>query len=517
MSASTERKMRQAAREAGTDKKMLARQEEEKKQAQSKRRWTLGTIGVLLLIAAILLLNSGILYKTTALTVDGKEYSASQVSYYYAEQYQNFVNQYGDYISYLGIDTSAGIKGLRDQPCSFEEGSWRDYFLKAAETQIKELKALGDYAQQNGIALDETELANVETAFDGLDDYVKAMGYSSADNFFAANYGEGVDQKMVSRAYQETALATKALTQLSDSFEYTPEQLREKYESYNGEYDLFDYAYYFVAAETVDIQQSDGTTSGEPTEETLAAARADAEAVMAAYKNSPASQDSVVDLDAALSQVIPEAYSSVQLDIPGSSLGDYKDWMTDAGRKTGDITVVDSSAGTGSYVVIFMDRAENDYNLAQVRHILIKAVAEEDGSYTDEAKAAARVRAEEILAEYEAGDKTEESFAALAEQYSEDAGSNTNGGLYDNVARGQMVQEFNDFCFDAHKKGDTAIVYGESGSYAGYHVMYYVGEGENYRDYTARTDLKNEDLQNWMEENADSHEAVRGFGIRFVG
>ena len=80
-----------------------------------------------------------------------------------------------------------------------------------------------------------------------------------------------------------------------------------------------------------------------------------------------------------------------------------------------------------------------------------------------------------------------------------------------------MVQEFNDFCFDAHKKGDTAIVYGESGSYAGYHVMYYVGEGENYRDYTARTDLKNEDLQNWMEENADSHEAVRGFGIRFVG
>ena len=62
MSASTERKNRIAAREAGTDKKTLAALEEEKKRAQSKRRWTWGTIGVVVLIAAILLLNSGILY-----------------------------------------------------------------------------------------------------------------------------------------------------------------------------------------------------------------------------------------------------------------------------------------------------------------------------------------------------------------------------------------------------------------------------------------------------------------------
>ena len=38
MSASTERKNRQAAREAGTDKKTIARQEAEKKAAKSKRR-----------------------------------------------------------------------------------------------------------------------------------------------------------------------------------------------------------------------------------------------------------------------------------------------------------------------------------------------------------------------------------------------------------------------------------------------------------------------------------------------
>ena len=39
MSASTEKKNRQAAREAGTDKKTLAAQEEAKKQALSRKRW----------------------------------------------------------------------------------------------------------------------------------------------------------------------------------------------------------------------------------------------------------------------------------------------------------------------------------------------------------------------------------------------------------------------------------------------------------------------------------------------
>ena len=160
---------------------------------------------------------------------------------------------------------------------------------------------------------------------------------------------------------------------------------------------------------------------------------------------------------------------------------------------------------------------DNHYPTASVRHILIKAEADEEGNYTDEAKEAAKARAEEILAEFEAGDRTEESFAALAEQYSEDEGSNTNGGLYENIYKGQMVQEFNDFCFGGHKSGDTAIVYGESGSYAGYHVVYYVGDGGLYSDYIAKTDLQSEAMSDWTNELNEACAVTEGFGFRFVG
>ena len=130
MSASTERKNRIAAREAGTDKKTIAAQEEAKKQAASKRKWTWGTIGVIVLIAAILLLNSGLMYtSTTALTADGTKYSPAEVNYYYGNEYLTMVNTYGQYLSYFGLDSSMGLAGLDDQECSMTDGgTWRDYF-----------------------------------------------------------------------------------------------------------------------------------------------------------------------------------------------------------------------------------------------------------------------------------------------------------------------------------------------------------------------------------------------------
>ena len=127
------------------------------------------------------------------------------------------------------------------------------------------------------------------------------------------------------------------------------------------------------------------------------------------------------------------------------------------------------------------------------------------------------IEAEDLLAQYESGDKTEESFAVLAEEYSEDEGSNTNGGLYDAVAKGQMVEEFDAFCFAGHKKGDTAIVYGESSSYAGYHVMYYVGEGELYSDLIAENSLVSQAMNDWVSALVEGYEPSTGFWLRLVG
>ena len=515
MSASSEKKLRQAAREAGTDKKALRAEAEAKAKAQSKRRWTLGTVAIVLLIAAILLLNSGLVYKLTAYTVNGEAYSAARMNYRFGMQYNNFLTQYGSYASMFGLDTSAGVKGLDEQDCTMIDGTWRDYFLSAAETDALQTKLLCDYAAENGIALTEEELADVEAGFEGVDEAAKAQGYANADRLLSAMYGEGVNLKLALEEARVSALANKAVNTLFESFQYTDSELKEKYDSYEGSQDLYDYIYYYVAADTVETNGEDGATKNEVTPETLAAAKQKAEDIAAGYKASEG-EDFEARMNEAVAAVVEDASAYTQTGVKGANLGDYKQWLTDASRKAGDITVVESSSGTGYYVVVFVSHSDNNYNLAQVRHILIKAAADANGEYTEEAKNTAKAMAESILDEFNAGDKSEESFAALAEKYSEDAGSNTNGGLYDSIYKGQTVPEFDSFCFAPHKHGDVAIVYNESASYTGYHIIYYVGEGQNYRDYIAENDLRNAAVSDWLTAQTDAAVTSEGFGMKFV-
>ena len=167
MSASTERKNRAAAREAGTDKKMLAQQEAAKKAATSKRRWTIGTILVALLVAVIILLNSGLLYThTNAATVGERRYSPAELNYYYINQYSNFLSTYGSYASLFGLDTTQGVASLGQQACPMlEEGqTWRDYFLQGALSSMQQITAMKNYAKSSGITLDESELKVKKTS-----------------------------------------------------------------------------------------------------------------------------------------------------------------------------------------------------------------------------------------------------------------------------------------------------------------------------------------------------------------
>lgn len=515
MSASTEKKLRQAAREAGTDKKTLAAQEAAKKKAQSKRRWTIGTILVVLLIAAILFLNSGFLYKnTTAVTVGDESYSPAEVNYQYASQYYYLINQWGSYASLFGLDTSTGLSGLASQDCTLSEdgGTWKDYLLDLALGQLEQNQALLDYANANGIVLDDDDIAEVEADLDTLNLYYAAQGYSSVDNFLAANYGNGVNTEIARKIGQDAALVNKAVTTYSDALEYTADELSEYYASYNGEKDYFDLAYYYISAEKV--ADADGNEAA--TDETIAAAKAKAEEILSAY-NELEDEDIEARLNAAIATVDADKTCVHSTPSTGSSLGAYKEWAMDSARQTGDATVSETTSGDGFYVVAFIAHNDNNYKLAQVRHILIKAEADENGEYTDEAKAEAKTKAEALLAEWKAGDATEESFATLAEANSEDSGSNTNGGLYDSVRKDQMVDEFDEFCFAGHKHGDTAIVYGESSSYAGYHIMYYIGEGQLCKDAIAEDDLRSSDLQNWADELTANYEAVPTFWIKLVG
>ena len=519
MSASKEKKNRQVARDAGTDKKTLAAVEEAKKQKKSKIKWTVSTIAVILVIALVVYLNTGVLYtKTTAVSIDGEDYTPAEMNYYYSNQFYGFANQYGQYASIFGLDTRTGLAGLDSQLCPMlgeDGGSWKDYFLQAAEQEMIQTSAILKYAEEKGISLSDEEIAMVDDSFIGMDDAVKAQGFTKLDKFFAANYGNGVDKKLVRESSLDSMLVRKTIEQVSSEFDFSDKELEDYYKSLNGMQDIFDYAYFFVAPENVESTNEAGETVNNPTDETRAEAKATAEAIEKAYKDAKG-PDALQNFNDAIASQAEDASATHNSRGTAANFGVYKDWLMGS-HKSGDMGIVENTDGNGQYVVLFLDRSDNHYPMAQVRHILVQAESAEDGSYSDEAKAAAKAKAEDILNEWKSGDKTEDSFAELANKYSADPGSNTRGGLYDNVAKGQMVEEFDRFCFEGHKAGDTGIVYGESGGVPGYHVMFYVGEGDLYSNYIAENALSSQGLDEWITSLTEGIEATHGFGLRMVG
>ena len=147
-----------------------------------------------------------------------------------------------------------------------------------------------------------------------------------------------------------------------------------------------------------------------------------------------------------------------------------------------------------------------DGTYVNVRHILVMpegGTTGDDGTttYSDEEWAACEKKAQAILDEWLAGDATEDSFAALAEEKSEDPGSNTNGGLYENVAKGQMVEPFEDWCFDESR---AAGDYGLVKTTYGYHVMYFVSSTPIWETY-AKSGWVSEKTNEFIKKLADDH------------
>lgn len=498
MSASTEKKNRAAELAAGPTRKQLAAQKEAETKAKSKRNRSIVSVVVAVIIVVVLLFNTGLLYNSsTAVTIGNQSYSPAVVEYYLASQYYAFVNQYGSYASIFGLNTSNGIAGLEAQPCSMlgDDGTWKDYFMQAGISQMAQAKAMLDYAKENNITLDDADNANIEANMDALRQAAESSDMS-VKNFIKAYYGGSLSEKLVRECVANDALADKAYEALVDSYQFSDTELEEYYSSLNGASDSFTYAFYNVSAEKVESTDADGNTSSAVTDETMKAAKATADAIVKAYKSAADNKEDAPKSEAlklkaeaeALNAVtnkfnaavasVVEGASSTANQSNGSSLNSaYADWMM-GNVKPGDVTVVESADGSGYIVALFVSRNDNHYHTAMVRHILVNAEADADGNYSDEALEKAYSAAAQYLKEWQSGEKTEESFATMANLKSEDAGSNQNGGLYDSVTMGSTVAAFDKFCFGGHKAGDTAIVYGTNGQYVGYHVMYYVGENE---------------------------------------
>ena len=497
------------------------RRQEERANRRSMALYALLGVVVVVAAAAMIVWNTGILQRNlTAVEVGGSKYTVADVELYFNSTYSSIVKQYIDQYYMTPFDTSSSTK---NQVYDQETGeSWYDYLMDQSLTNLKNDTVLAAKAASEGYTLSEEAQQNPDEYIKQLNTAWLTGSYPSRDTYIRANYGsfmtydrlvELVNMQYLASDYLQTQIA--AVTHEDGDY--------ETYYTENADaLDTYTYSQ-FVFQAYVPTTDEDGNAI-EMTDEEKSAALEQAKTEQKAL-----AEELKAKLEAGEDpQALAEAYaeqlysSSLSRSTVGSSLSSiYSEWLMDSARQSGDITLTEYDSGTAYnyYVFLFEGRQRDNTPTATVRHILVAAEQDEDASEpTQEQYDAAYAKAEELLNEWKAGEATEDSFAALAQENSADAGSAADGGLISNISTASSyVETFTSWALDpSRQSGDTGLVQNTGSSTKGWHIMYYVSSGDPIWKQTAANGLLNEDYETFIAEAAQDITLTQGFGMNFV-
>lgn len=516
MSASREKKQRQ---NAGPDQKAVKLQQEQAARRRTTIIYSVIAAVIAVLVAALLIWRSGFFQaRTTAATVGGDTLTAAELSYYYygARQYTAQMASYG-----MGtFDTS---KADDEQFYNESENqTYRDYFMDEALTNAQQQKALAEESLKAGHTEAEVK-ENVDIYVDNLKSQAASSGYSYSA-YLRAMYGPYMNSSVLENLYTRYQLASLAANdkyeELYDGF--TQDELDAYYKDNADSLDTIEYSHLYFPVATVSEKDADGN---DLSEEEISKLKEEAQAD--AKKKAEDAQESIDNGSTFQSQIdkyeLTTAGDHVSVVGTSSVNSSYRDQLLALDKDK--VELIESE--NGYYVVSFHDRYLSDESTRDVRHILARAESTTDDDNklvapTDEAWAAAKAKMDEIQAAWDASGKTEDDFANLANEKSDD-GDGTTGGLYERNTEGYFVAEFNDWVFDSSRKpGDVGMVQhsaeeGATSGYYGYHLIYYVGENEPVWMGTARNALASEAQQTWMDEVSANYPTALTAGADYLG
>ncbi len=518
MSASNKKKLRNEQ----NAQKLTERQQQEQKEAKKLKLYTtifVVALAVLLIAAVTLgvsrgLTKSGVLERNTvAATVGEHELSSVELSYFYIDSVLNYYSQVGEYAAFFGLDINTP---LDEQIVDEEAGTTRaDDFIAGAIADAANVYSIADAAKAAGFELSEDDKASIDTELMYAEfNALYNGGYPSMDSYLKAMYGNGASTESYREYLELRALAGAYYNEYSASLTYTDADLREAEKENFNAYSSYTYNYkYLPVSDYLEGGTADENNAVTYSEEEKAAAREKAEQQANSLVGENVTSVNIFDKLVGLLEGAEagETSTAVENQLYTSVTAAIRDWVTSADRVEGDTTVIaNTSTSTvdgkevetvnGYYAVYFISGTDNNYPLANVRHILVKPEGGTYNSttglydYNETEMAAAMEEAKELLAQWRAGGATEETFAAMANEHSAD-GDGTTGGLYEDVVPGQMVEDFNSWCFEKGRKpGNVGLVE----SIYGVHIMYYVSDSETmYRDYMITEALREADVTEW--------------------
>ena len=470
---------------------------------QARRNQTKKAVIVLALFAVVGLivlgLNSNLFYRNvTAVTVEDQRFSVADMNFYYANSF-NF-----------------------------------DAAVEAARRST----VLHNRAVEEGLTLDEDARSMVDGIIDTVTNEYTELGFRSTSQLLSTHYSSRMNVRILRERMEFDALGRMYedlfMERQRDSF--TEDMLEAFYTEHRDNYDQLTFRAFeipFFLGE-IDFTTDEAALADIPLN-TLAEAHMSADAIVSITEELGEEGFLLAVLDAmgehGMEEGVDADFNTMQRNVARGTVmaAAYGEWLTDESREYGDVTVIEGESSV--FVLYFIDLNENRFHTSNVRHILIgldnSLFFDDDGeplTLTDEdidrletqQRAEALEQAEDVLAQWRAGEATEDSFIELVREYSADNWQNNESpGLFEVHEGSDFVDEFEDWAIDpARAPGDVDIVETQFG----YHIMYFVGESELERRHSiVQRDMANEAFQTWLEDAIEESTWRTTFFSRLVG
>jgi hypothetical protein len=208
--------------------------------------------------------------------------------------------------------------------------------------------------------------------------------------------------------------------------------------------------------------------------------------------------------------------STLRMQQAGRLSAESSSWLLDSTRGYGDVTVVDSEHGQGSFILYYISRDDNSYRTVGMRQILLSRpdinpeeyiYGEDDLDYqvaVEMAENELHERAQQVYSLFLEAGATEAAMIDLIAEHSDDT---TEGGLYHDITlfpyQGtylftmKVVPEIEEWLFYENREiGDFELIYTEA---FGYHLVLFPGYGEPFSDLIADDRMRSRDHAEWLE------------------
>ena len=442
------------------DRKVQKRKEEKEKEKKEERIST--AVGIVFLVALVCLVASFpirtyLATHETYVVINGEKVNKVEFDYAYNTSKNNYITQYGSYLSYFGLDTS---KDLSTQMYS-DTLTWQDYFEQNAVESLKQNRALMAEAKAAGFTYDTTDEYN--TFKETIKTSAAAAGVSDKE-YVRSIYGSYATMGRIEEYVKNDMVMNAYYQKLQEDNAPSDDEIQSYYEENKATYDSVDYRLTTIEADL----PTEPTELADPVEETAADTTGTTDGTAAtdttqdtAYQPSDAEiakamEDAKVLADDA-EQTVAKDGEAHENEKKSSVNYMISDWLFDDARKAGDTTVITNDNSHCYYAVAFEKRYLDETPSADVRVII--PTEDKNG--------------EEILEEWKNGAATEDSFAELCKKYTQDTSAVENGGLFEQVTKTGMTEELSNWIFDSSRQvGDTVAITVSDSTY----VLYYIGQ-----------------------------------------